>query len=260
MRENPPSDEGFSYWQDSLAFCSVFQYDLCHMTMTRGRIIGGIITLVIIAVAVYAVWYFASAQTNKYQGLVTHLDAQMDDNTRVFLTQRLKTTEAAVAAAKEKGEDVSLNLYLSIASDAYSLGDLVTAREAVELQLRGNAAHYGAWNTYGTVLEAMGDYDKALEAYKKAIDLGAKAEEFYRDYITLFAIRYPEDKNEVKRILDLSLAERGQSAWSMVQLARWYKEDGNCAQANDHYKVAVALAPSNTELAKEAAEAKSTCK
>lgn len=227
--------------------------------MTRGKIVGGIITVILLILAVYGAWYFTSAE-GKYQGLATSMEVQMDEATRTYLSGRLKTTQAAVAATEQKGEEVSLNLYLSIASDAYSLGQLVTAREAIETQLKGNPAHYGAWNTYGTVLEAMGDYDKALDAYKKAIDLGAKAEEFYRDYITLFAVRYPEDRNEVKRILDLSLAERGQSAWSMVQLARWYKENGNCAQALDHYKVAVALAPANTELAKEAAEAKSSCK
>ncbi len=230
------------------------------MTMTRGKIIGAIITVILVILAVYGVWYFTSAQDGKYEGLVTHLDAQMDDNTRAFLTQRLNTTEAAIAAEKQKGQDVDLNLYLSVASDAYSLGDLVTSREALESQLKGNPAHYAAWNTYGTVLESMRDYDKALEAYKKAIDLGAKSEEFYRDYINLLQAQYPEEKDEVKRILDLSLTEKGQSSWNMVQLARWYVANGDCAAAFDHYKVAESLAPANTEIVAELADAKKTCK
>jgi tetratricopeptide (TPR) repeat protein len=238
---------------------SLFSYYGTHMTLSRGKVISVILALVIALVAVYGVWYFTAGE-GQYFGLKKTMDVELDEATRTYLTQRKATTEAAIEAFKEKGEEVDLELYFSLYADAFALGDLVTAREALEKQLEGNPGHYAAWNAYGTVLEAMGDYDRARIAYKRAIDLGAGSEDFYRDYIELIRAHYPKEQEEILTILNLSLAEKGQTPWSMVELARYYRDNGDCQAAFDHYKVAISLAPSNEEIKNELAEARSSCK
>lgn len=205
----------------------------------------------------YGLW---SSLAIKTDGLVTFKEIELDEATRNYFTQRLAIDQAAIEAAKKSGGEVDLNLYLAVASDAYSLGDLVTARTALEAQLAGNALNYSAWNFYGTVLEDMTDYDGAKDAYKKAIDSQAAIEEFYRDYINLLVAHFPGSEQEVKSILELSIKERGQTTWNMVELGDWYREAGDCSQAIEHYTVAVSLSPDNQTIKDDLAELRKTCR
>lgn len=230
------------------------------MTLTRKQKIFSLVGVIGIVVVAYAGWYFLGQKFGSYHGLTTSMTVDMDEATRTYFANRLATEEAAIDAAEAKGEDVDMDLYFAAADDAYSLGDLVTARQNIELQLQGNSANYTAWDFYGTVLEAMGDYDGARTAYLKAIDSGAKVEEFYRDYVTLLENHYPSEQSEIKRILELSVTERGQSSWNMVELGRWYVVNGDCQRAIDHYNVAVALSPQNQDIKDELLNVQKTCK
>jgi tetratricopeptide (TPR) repeat protein len=157
-------------------------------------VVLGVLTVVALAFVIYgAVLAFGPAA--KYRGLKTHADVTIDETTRSYIENRLHTAQAALAAQQEKGEDIDLNLYLSIASDAFSWGDLVTAREALEGELRANPQEYGAWNSYGKVLEAMGDFDGARTAYEKAITLsgGQGPDGFYVSEATLLEEHFPDD-------------------------------------------------------------------
>ena len=225
--------------------------------MTRNYLIGGIIGLVLLGLGGYGLWY---SQAIKTDGLVTFKEIELDEATRNYFTQRLAVDQAAIEAAKQSGAELDLDLYLAVASDAYALGDLVTARTALEVQLEGNALNYSAWNFYGTVLEDMTDYDGAKDAYKKAIDSQAAIEEFYRDYINLLVAHFPGSAQEVKSILELSIKERGQTSWNMVELGDWYKEAGDCSQAIEHYTVAASLTPGSQAIKDDLATLRQGCK
>jgi tetratricopeptide (TPR) repeat protein len=227
-------------------------------SVSRNVIVFSVVGAVIILVAAYGILRAAHV-IDPYAGLTTHLDVEMDEATRAYFEQRYETDKASLAAAEKTG-DVKLDQYLALADDAYAVGDLVTARQALESQLKGNPGHYAAQNFYGTVLEAMGDYAKARVAYKTAIDLGAKVEEFYRDYVTLLENHYPTEREEIRSTLELSITEKGPSAWSMVELGKWYKEEGDCTQAIEHYGEAVKLAPQNKDIQTDLQDLKKTCK
>ena len=205
---------------------------------------------------------------NKYEGLVTIREIEMDDETRKLLLGRIAETQAQIDAhlngegLDEEGnaEELDLDLYLSLASDYYLMGDLVNAREALEKQLDGNPMHFGAWNSYGEVLRLMEDYDNAKFAFKKAIDVSnGGTEEVIRDYILLLEKYYPGSDDEVFEMLEFGVKTRGQTPWLMVKLAEWYFEHDDCQRSEAHYKVAIALSPANESIQQDYQTVKRLC-
>lgn len=229
------------------------------MKLSRQQLVGGLVGLVIIGLGVYAV-ILATQHSDPNKGLITSRPVEMDEATREYFTQRLATTKASIEAAESAGTEVDLNLYLSAASDAYSLGDLVTSREMLEKQLAGNSINYVAWNNYALVLTDMGDYEAAENAYKKTLEVEDEVEKYYIDYADFLRLHFPERRDDLKAVIEDDLAAGGQTVWNMTALAKWYVVDGACQTALDHYKVAVALSPKDQSLKDDMEAVKKTCK
>ncbi|MDQ5952304.1 MAG: hypothetical protein QG626_431 [Patescibacteria group bacterium] len=228
------------------------------MTLSRQRAIGLIVAVVVIAVVAYGA-SLALRNNDPYKGLVTERPVTMEDSTRVYFEDRLKTTQAAIAALEAAGETIDLNLYLSVASDAYSLGHLAIAREALELQLAGNSINYVAWNNYALVLEEMGDYVPAESAFQKTLEIESGIEKYYDDYANFLKVHFPERRDDLKALYETSIEVGGQGLWNMKGLGDWYAADGQCDKAVDHYKVAVTLDPENQALKDDMMSIKQTC-
>ncbi|MEK9156557.1 MAG: hypothetical protein AAB448_00225 [Patescibacteria group bacterium] len=228
------------------------------MTFSRQQIIGVIVGVVIVVVAVYGIWLVANP-ANPYKGLVTDRPTGMDEATREYFEQRLATTMAAIEAAEASGEEVNLDFYLSAASDAYSLGDLVTTREMLEKQLEGNSINFVAWNNYALVLEDMGDYENAEVAFRKTLEIESGIEKYYVDYTDFLLAHFPERREDLKTLIETNLELGGQTVWNMVALGDWYALEGKCDKAVDHYEVAVVLEPTNQALKDDMATLKKTC-
>lgn len=229
------------------------------MKLTRKQVVLGLSGLVVLALAGYGVTRVFPRLLNPYAGLTTYIDVQMEDATRTLVQQRLASAQASIDASKKAGENVDMGLYQTIAEQEYLLGDLIASREAYEQYLSLNPIAYTAWDAYGVILERMGDYAKAGEAYQKAIE-GFKSEEFYRDYAELLKNHFAEKKSEYKALIDDAYANLGQTTWTMIALGDWYFEDGQCDLGRDHYDVAHTLAPENASLTKDAREKYQECK
>ena len=228
------------------------------MTLSRQQTIGLIVGAVVVALAAYGLWMITHP-ANPYKGLTLTRVVTLDEATREYFEQRLETTKAAIAAAEASGEEVDLDLYLSAASDAYSLGDLVQAREMLEKQLEGNSLNFVAWNNYALILEAMGDYDAAETAFRKTLEIEQGIEKYSIDYADFLREHFPERREDLKAILEANLALGGQTVWNMVALAEWYAEGGECQKAVDHYEVAVVLDPKNQALKDDMAALEASC-
>lgn len=228
------------------------------MQLNRASVI--VLSVGLVAVVLGGVFAWNYTHQDPYKGLVTTIEVQSDEETVQLLKQRLATTQASIAAAEARGEEVDLDLYLSIASDAMILGDLVIAREALEKQLEGNSLNYTAWNFYGSVLELMTDYEGAEDAYLRAIYSGAGVEEFYRDYIVLLERQYPERVSDRFAMLERAVEEQGPTQWNMVMLGRYYRDQKDCDAMSAHYENAERLAPDNMEIANEHKDGKVTCR
>lgn len=217
--------------------------------------IAGLVLVVVLAVSGY-VWSRENA--DPYEGLTLWRETQMDDATRELLTQRIAVTEASIAAEVAEDGTADADLYSALASDAYILGDLVKAREALEKLLNEDALRYTAWNSYGTVLEQMGDLKLAEEAYLEAIDIQPIAE-YYMDIVRMLQVHYPERDEDVRMTFEHAIARLGQQTEFMVGLGEWYAAHGECRAAEDHYKVAMTLSPENTSIADDYATVRATC-
>lgn len=237
-----------------------FFYTFTYMTLSRTRLIIGLVAVVVLLSLGYGV-FLLFGPSAKYRGLTTHIQVDMDDSTRAYVQNQLNTAKASLAAAKAKGGEIDLNMYDAVASQAFILGDLVTAREALEAELKGNPINYGATNSYGNVLEKMGDYAGARQAFEKSIELsaGQGPESFYINLIELLETRFPDEKDTVKTILEGYVAKRGQTAWPMVKLGRWYEAAGDCQRAIDHFSVAKTLSPTNQSITDELQALKVSC-
>lgn len=206
----------------------------------RRRLVYGIVAVIVIV----ATWagYQSWKNTDPYRGLAKTFDVQMDEATRSMLVQRMATTQASINAFKAAGEEVNTDLYLSLASDAYFLGDLVAARENIEIFLNENAIYFVAWNTYGNILAKMGDLEPAERAYEQAIRLSGGMDEYYLDYADFLERYFPERDEDVKAILEQAVAVLGQKDVFMVRLAEWYLAHDDCDRALSHYEVALDVA------------------
>lgn len=194
-----------------------------------------------------------------YAGLTLWRETSMDDATRSLFSQRLATTQAAIAAQTSAGEEVSSDLYESLAYDAYVLGDLATARLGYEHMLNENSLYYVAWDGYAKVLDAMGDYPNAEHAFLQAIEMG-KAEQYYIDYVNFLQHRFPERDEDVKITLEQAVVALGQTQQFMVYLGDWYADHGDCDRAFAHYRVAETINPAAREsIEQKITEARTAC-
>lgn len=224
----------------------------------RRKWLWGIVAVLVAAALVYAAYLLWLAPKDPYAGLSTRWDVSLDDATRTLLEQRIATTQAAIALAEQSGSEVETDLYLSLAQDAYAIGDLVTSREALVIALNDNTLNVAVWNTYGNVLEKMNDLALAEHAYQRAIELGAPSE-YYMDYVDFLREHYPERDEEAKTVLEYMITSFGRTQGIMVALAEWYYDHGDCDRAIDHLKVAQTLSQNNEGIAAKLAAYRASC-
>lgn len=225
---------------------------------TRRKMVWGIAGLALVAVLAVGGYVWFRETADPYEGLTVWRETQMDDATRELLQQRMAVTQASIAAEEAEDGEADTNLYISLANDAYVLGDLVMARELIEEVLNRDPLRYTVWNTYGNVLAQMGDITLAEDAYLEAIEIQPLVE-YYMDLVTLLQVHYPERDDDVLRTLEHGVATLGQQTEFMVALGDWYAAHGECQAAEDHYKVAMTLSPESTSIAEDYRDVRATC-
>lgn len=227
---------------------------------SRKQVVLGLSILVVLCVAGYVFWQKEGRKlVDPYYGLVTSIDVQMEDSTRVLLQQRLATAQASLSSQISSGADVDEQLYLVIAENEKMLGDLVASRQMYETYLDAMPNSYVAWNSYASLLEMMKDYPAAETGYKKSVEL-LKTEEYYRDYVDFLQAHYPDRRDDVKAVLDDAYKNLLQTQWTMTALGDWFFQTGDCDQGKAHYDVAISIAPQNAAtLKKDQQEKLATC-
>jgi tetratricopeptide (TPR) repeat protein len=83
----------------------------------------------------------------------------------------VKSYEAGIS----KFPDKSVNLYISLINYYLSKKDLLTGFDYIEKALDVDSTNASLWEVYGSALEKRGEKDKAIEAFKKVIELDAKS-------------------------------------------------------------------------------------
>ncbi|MEK7094635.1 MAG: tetratricopeptide repeat protein [Patescibacteria group bacterium] len=159
--------------------------------------------------------------------------------------------QTAIASYKAKEDMGVLN---NIGSLYLSLGQFAKAREVMEIYLTKNTINDAAYVLYGDILVRMEDWKGANTAYLKAVELSGINEQLAYKMETLWREHMPERISNIKGLYEAAIAYDGQKKFYMVQLGRWYAEQGDFANAASHLKVAVTLNPDNKDLKKEMEE------
>lgn len=197
-----------------------------------------------------------------YEGLVTHIEVQSDEGIRTLAEQRIATAQASLQAAEDAEQEIDPDMYNAIASDALILGDLVLARESLELSLTYNSLNGTTWSSYAYTLLMMQDYENAKNAYLRAVEI-TPMEATYRDAIRILTQQFPDEKTKVKDLYEDSVDLLGQKMFNMLGLANWYADAGDCDRSEDHFDVAKDLATSDEirqQVVDEEAAALLVCK
>jgi tetratricopeptide (TPR) repeat protein len=220
-----------------------------------------VLALIVLLGAAGASVYKSYASHTTY---TTQVDTGFSDEIKQTFLQRIEVTKAAIAAQEADAEKDDYFLYSSLASDQTMIGDLQGAADTYKHYVTNkNTIDFVAWNNYGDVLERMGDYIGAEQAYKQAIGLNP-VEEYYRDYIVFLQTHFKQErKDEILSVLEEGMKTVGRTRWFMVEAARWYQEAGDCDQAQAHYKVAVQVTEDTAikaTIQKEMQEAATDCK
>lgn len=212
------------------------------MKFSREQYIFSAVALAVLIALGIGVYSFLNQ--DPYEGLITHIDIQSDEGVRTLAQQRIATAQASIQASKDAGEEINVDLYNAIASDALLLGDLVLARESLELSLAQNSLNGTTWSSYGYTLLLMQDYENAKNAYLRAVEI-TPMEATYRDAIRILTQQFPDEKTRMKELYEDSVDVLGQKMFNMLGLANWYAEAGDCAKAKDHFSVAEDLSTSD---------------
>lgn len=228
-----------------------------NLLSSRKNLLFVIALLVVIGFLGYQYWPLRPAATE----LIESISIEMDPAIRQTFLQRIEVTKAAIDSQKAAGGKVDMPLYMNLATDYQMIGELKLAADVYrDYTTNVNTIDYVAWNNLGDVLEQMQDYLGAEQAYLKAIELLPDYEEYYRDYVYFLENHFAATRSEdIRQWLEQSVANAGQSSWSMISLAEWYLNSGDCDQALAHYKIASQINPDNTAIQDEYADARAQC-
>lgn len=229
-------------------------------TLSREQRVFGLIGLAVALAIGFGI--YAWMNRDPYAGLVTRIEVQSDEGVRTLAQQRIATAQASIEATKAVGEEIDINMYASIASDALLIGDLVLARESLEAAIAENSLNSAYWSSYGYTLRLMQDWENAKQAYLRAVEL-TPMEQTYRDAVGILKEQFPSEKEKVKALYEDSVETLGRKMFNMLGLANWYAEAGDCTRAKDHFDVAKALAENpdvRQQVEDEAREVVAACK
>ena len=226
-----------------------------EQTISRKTLVYGIALVVVLIAVIYGV----TRSSNPYPGLTLTVEADITDEERSYVENRIVVTENALAIQRED-EDVDLDLLLSLAWDYTIVGNLVDAREIYEEYFDYNAINYTVWANYGIILKRMGDIDGAEDAFLTALQLNP-TEANYRNYVTLLEDYFDagEREDDMFAALQDGVTRVGQTSWFMIKLAEVYVNRGDCETAFEHYEIAIDLEPEITAIVDDYEQLKETC-
>lgn len=178
--------------------------------------------------------------------LKTTVDRGMEPDVRATFEERLAVQKQLVADNEAAGIR-DLTAILVLGNAYYTLGDLENAALWYREILRTNPLDAPALENLGQAQQEMGDYAGAEASWKLAVDQNGY-EQTYLRLADLIEKHFPERRGEVQGILEVAIANNGQTVPLLTRLARWYGDSGMYEEAISHYKVAAVLDPDDESI------------
>ena len=211
----------------------------------------GIVILIAVIVVVAGVVIFYRPQANPAadEQFRTHIDKGMSEEVRAEFDLRISTLRASIDAS----EDPELRQYLQLANLYYQVGDLALSKQYYEMILAESPNDVPALENLGVSLEQMGDYSGAAKAWSQALELSGNSTTALR-LAKLVEEHFPNQRPELKGLLEKSIETFGQEPVFLRMLGDWYANEGDYERALSHYEAAKSVTGSDDfdELISEA--------
>ncbi len=165
-----------------------------------------------------------------------------------FLKQEeliLRTNALAISGYESQLHNIENQRILlgHIGANFMSLGKWKLAGKYYEKYLLINDANFSVWMDFGHSLRRRGKIKDAEKAFLQALEIRA-SESSVRNLVDLWSeYMFEERKLEIKDLLEKSIQTLGQRPYFMVELGKWYLDDGNCEEAIAHFEVLTQLLP-----------------
>ncbi len=144
----------------------------------------------------------------------------------------------------EEDDNTDYTVYVSIANQYGLLGD--GAKEYIYLQkaLAIDPEHTGlAWHNVGALMERLGAFQTAREAYSRAVQAQNQILQYQMAYLIFLTNHFPEDSAAIEGVLNEAKLVYGDNPSLFEIQARWLEETGKIQEAIDVWKKIRELSP-----------------
>ncbi len=193
----------------------------------------------------------STATTVTYHAPVTksYLSALTIDSRDTIASWKLQITESTTTKEKlqtqiktltgdiRKGHYSNFNIYTQIAQDYELLGNGKSAYDFYMLAAKVSPANNGlAWNNIGNLMEQLGAYHTARNAYAASVALSPKVEQFWVSYLNFLSVH--ETLAPTTAAVFSAAARATNSATNvLIATANWEAAAGNTQAAITNWRL-----------------------
>lgn len=145
--------------------------------------------------------------------------------------------ETALAELTQLSRDYR-NMQVVLAGAYADLGQSDVAINLLEKVLLDEEAHKGALNTLGWVYWSTSDYDASIDAFQRALDIGASAEAF-AGLASSSRYKGEIEEGEYLTLIDTAIAMSPEYVWALREKAWYFIQAGQPERAEKVLKVAL---------------------
>ncbi|HQT82752.1 MAG TPA: hypothetical protein PLW99_01215 [Candidatus Paceibacterota bacterium] len=174
------------------------------------------------------------------------------DTGNATLTAQANADIAKLTGLIGKGQYDEYDLYNGIANDYGALGN---GKEAYQYYNRSIAIHPNkglAYSNLGHLMDGLGAYHTAADAYAKAVAVEPTVAEYRVDQLTFLTRQFPKDTALVTAAFAGATARLGQNASIYSLEAQWLTGQGRYADAVTAWKTVKTLSPGSDSTAIDA--------
>lgn len=213
-----------------------------NKTKKYGLIIGGLI--IIIALAFGVLWAMRPAKE-----VVKTADLHLDTAQQEQRNSLIEGIQNQIVAAEAKNVSIEerFKLYSQLGNEQYAIGAYDAAQKALVTAQKLLPDNPTSYQDLYRVYFAMHDYDAALSAIKRAVELNSASVANWNNYITLEKNQFGMSTADRLKLFEQAVTKTAQAPEIVHAYAETYEEKGDYVQAYNIYRTLVDKYPNNAQ-------------
>lgn len=202
-------------------------------------LIEGIIFLAVIGLVIFSI--------AKRPSLRTHIDVNLNSEQQKFLQERIEELELKLAATNTQSvpDQIVFGLYQELGFTNHLLGNLVEAKSVYQKASKILSKEPILWAALFSVYKDMYDYESALGAVKKSLELNPVDWNLWRGRIELERFQFHASRDDLDKLYKEALEKTENDINIITVYALFLEENGNIKEAFDYWNLAVKSYPEN---------------